>query len=109
MAKARPKNLWPDVVAAFEDYLHQKGKSRQTITAYGNTLKSFGTFYTKELQNPGPYISRIQESDLQAFIDHLRFTRYMAAASINRAVAALRFFAAMRWRNACIKKTSRTD
>jgi hypothetical protein len=53
MAKSRPKDPWPDVVAAYEDYLHQKGKSRQTITAYGNTLNSFGTFYTNELQNPG--------------------------------------------------------
>jgi integrase/recombinase XerD len=93
MAKARPKNPWQDVVAAFEDYLHQKGKSKQTITAYGNTLKSFGTFYTNELQNPGPYVSRLNENDLQAFIDHLRLTRYMASVSINRAVAALRFFA----------------
>jgi site-specific recombinase XerD len=92
MAKSRLKNPWPDMVAAYEDYLHQKGKSRQTITAYGNTLKSFGTFYTDELQNPGPYVSRLQEGDLLAFIDHLRLTRYMAAASINRAVSALRLF-----------------
>ena len=93
MGKSRPKNPWPDVVAAFEDYLHQKGKSRQTITAYGNTLKSFGAFYTNEMQNPGPYVSRLQENDLRAFIDHQRLTRYMAPASINRTVSALRFFA----------------
>jgi site-specific recombinase XerD len=93
MAKSRPKNSWTDVVASFEDYLHQKGKSRHTITAYGNTLKSFGDFYTNELQHPGPYVSRLQENDLRAFIDHQRLTRYMAPASINRAVAALRFFA----------------
>ena len=93
MAKSRPKNPWPDVVAAFEDYLHQKGKSRQTITAYGNTLKSFGAFYTNKLQRPGPYVSRLQENDLRAFVDHLRFTRYMASGSINSAVSALHLFA----------------
>lgn len=93
MAKSRPKNPWPDVVAAFEDHLHQKGKSKHTITTYGNAMKSFGAFYTNELKKPGPYVSRLHDNDLQAFIDHLRLTRYMAPASINCAVSALRFFA----------------
>jgi site-specific recombinase XerD len=104
MANSRPKNPWPDIVAAFEDYLHQTGKSKQTITAYGHTLKTFGTFYTNELQKPGPYVSRLQETDLQAFVDHLHTTRYLAAASINRAIAALRFFARYALENRLHKK-----
>lgn len=92
MAKSRSKNPWPETVAVFEDYLYQRGKSTETINAYGYTLKAFGRFYQNELQKPGPYVSRLQETDFQAFIDYLRSTRYLTASSINRYIAGLRFF-----------------
>lgn len=92
MAKSRFPNPWPEIVAQFEDYLHHRGKSTESITAYASTLKTFGKFYRKELKKPGPYVSKLQETDFHVFIEHLRSTKRFAATSINRAVSALRNF-----------------
>lgn len=86
---------WPEIVAAFEEYLCQMGKSSQTVKAYGYTLKAFARFYQNELQKPGPYVSRPKEADFKAFIDYLRSTRHLAASSINRHIAALVTYYAM--------------
>ncbi len=93
MANSRLKISWKEVVASFEEYLFQKGKAKETIKCYAHTIKAFGDFYGTELKKPGPYISRLQETDFKAFVDYLRSTRYLKAASINRYIAGLRFFA----------------
>ena len=41
------KYSWENIIAAFEEYLYQKGKSTETIIAYGYSLKAFGIFYIK--------------------------------------------------------------
>jgi integrase/recombinase XerD len=83
---------WNETLTDFENYLLQKNKARNSITAYLSTLKMFATFYQDELKKPGPYVSRLQETDLHAFVDYLRSTRYLAASSVNCAIAALHSF-----------------
>jgi len=83
---------WAEAVAAFEQHLYSRGRAEPTVATYASALRVFGTFYQQELQKPGPFVSRLQETDLQAFIDHLRRDRHLRAASINRFVVALHSF-----------------
>jgi len=91
MAKSHSKK-WEEIVASFEEYLYQRGKSSETIRAYGNTLNSFCSFYRDELKKPGPYVSRLQETDFQAYIDYLRSTKYASASTVNRYISGLKNF-----------------
>lgn len=83
---------WTEALAAFEQHLHNRGRSEPTVATYASALRVFGTFYRDQLHKPGPYVSRLQETDLQAFVDHLRRERGLRAASINRFVVALHGF-----------------
>jgi site-specific recombinase XerD len=85
---------WHDVLAAFEDELFRKGRAEPTVTTYASAVRVFGRFYQDKLKKPGPFVSRLQQTDLHAFIDHLRTDRLLKPTSINRHVAALRAFAA---------------
>jgi hypothetical protein len=38
-------------------------------------MRHFGRFYREEFKKPGPYPSKLQENDLQAYVDYLRSTR----------------------------------
>jgi len=110
---ANPQALtWDDIIAAFEHHQLQKGRSDETIRAYRSTLIQFNMFYKEHLQKKGPYLSRLQETDLYAFVDYLRTTRYLAVSSINRSVAALhsfsRFLIEMRWHRSDVAKGLRT-
>jgi site-specific recombinase XerD len=87
----RPKD-WQETVSLFQEYLLAQDKAEETITAYGVDLKRFGKFYIDLLKKPGPYISRLKEGDLQAYIDYMASERYFASSAINRAIAALRLF-----------------
>jgi site-specific recombinase XerD len=92
--KKIPLNIhsWDDVMAAFETHLFQKNRSDATITTYASCLSVFGDFYRNHLNKPGPYVSRLQETDLAAFIDYLRHDRRLAAPSMNRYIAAVKAF-----------------
>lgn len=63
------------------------------MATYRSCLKRFAAFYRGEHGKPGPYVARLQETDLKAFIDHLRYDRKLSATSINHYVSALRAFA----------------
>lgn len=89
----RSREKWEDIIAAFEEDLFDKQKSHSTMASYGSTLRSFGAFYRQSLKKPGPYVSRLQEADLEAFVDYLRSSRYQALNTINRTISALRAFA----------------
>ena len=88
----RCPDAFTEVVAALEHDLYRRGRSEPTVATYGSVLKAFATYYRDELHKPGPYVSRLQETDLRAFVDHLRDTRHLSATSINRYVAGLRAF-----------------
>jgi len=83
---------WNEVTAAFENDLFRRNQSDATITTYGACLNVFSNFYLQHLNKPGPYATRLQETDLTAFIDYLRHDRQLTAASMNRYIAALRSF-----------------
>jgi len=83
---------WAEAVAAFEQHLCNRGRSEPTVATYASALRVFAAFYQQGLQKPGPFVSRLQETDLQAFIDHLRRDRGLRTASINRFVVALHGF-----------------
>jgi site-specific recombinase XerD len=103
---------WDDAVAAFESDQLRRGRSDETIRAYRATLIQFAKFYKESLEKKGPYLSRIQKTDVYAFIEYLRSTRYLAVSSINRAVAALhsfsRFLIEQHWHRRDIAKGLRT-
>ncbi len=84
---------WADGVAAFENDLYRRNCANATVATYRSCLKMFAAFYRGELGKPGPYVARLQETDLKAFIDHLRYHRKLSATSINRYISALRAFA----------------
>ncbi|MBI2571574.1 MAG: site-specific integrase [Candidatus Schekmanbacteria bacterium] len=69
------------------------GRAETTVATYGSALRVFGAFYRESLGKPGPYPSRLAETDVFAFVDHLRRDRLLSAASLNRFVSALRAFA----------------
>ncbi|MCP5002781.1 MAG: site-specific integrase [Planctomycetes bacterium] len=83
---------WDETLADFQEYLLQKGRAHNSITVYLSAMKMFGQFYQKELKKTGPYPARLQETDLHAFIDYLRSTRYLSASSVNGAISALHAF-----------------
>lgn len=77
MGHTSGKQQWAEIVLEFEEYLFHLGRSRNSIDSYGLTLKRFGHFYRTELKKTGPYVSKLQETDLQAFVDYLRSTQYL--------------------------------
>jgi site-specific recombinase XerD len=83
---------WNDLIARFEEDLITKGKSNQTVAAYGSCVKNFGRYYQEKLKKPGPYISRLMPLDFETFIDYLRTERYLALNTVNQNIAALRAF-----------------
>lgn len=92
--RAHAPDSWEEVLAAFEDDLFRRGRSDHTVSTYAYAMRGFGAFYCNELQKPGPYVARIQETDLQTFIGHLRHECHLSASSVNRYIAALRAFSA---------------
>lgn len=90
--KANHPETWEEVLAAFEDELYRRGRSDHTVSTYSYAMKGFGIFYRDELKKPGPYVVRIQETDIQAFIHYIRHERHLSATSVNRHIAALRAF-----------------
>lgn len=59
------------------------------MTTYGSCLQNFALYYRRELQKPGPYVARLHENDLKAFIDHIQYDRRLSASSVNRYITAL--------------------
>jgi integrase/recombinase XerD len=92
MGHTSGKQQWTEIVLEFEEYLFHLGRSRNSIDSYGLALKRFGHFYRTELKKTGPYVPKLQETDLQAFVDYLRSTQYLAASTVNTRIAALRSF-----------------
>lgn len=86
-----PKS-WDEALASFENHLYGRGRSEATIETYAYALRAFGTFYRDELKKPGPFVARLQETDIRAFIDFIRHDRHLSAVSVNRHIAALRAF-----------------
>ena len=72
-----------EAVAAFEQSLYDRGRTEATITTYRKALRVFADFYRKQLGKPGPYLARLQETDLQAFVEHLRRGRPLKVSSVN--------------------------
>ncbi len=54
MTRLQSKKNWAETLAAFEDYLHRKGRAQNSISAYRATLKDFGKFYQNELKKSVP-------------------------------------------------------
>lgn len=92
-SQKRSSTKWEDILAAFEQELLRKRRAEQTIQAYRIQVEKFGQFYRDQLHKTGPYISRIHETDLYAFIDYLRNTCYRSVSTVNKAVSALHAFA----------------
>ena len=92
MANLRGHKRWQEVVSEFEEHLFGLGKAQNSISTYGTAIRHFGQFYRDELKKTGPYPSKLQETDLQAFVDYLRSTRYLTAASVNTKISALNAF-----------------
>jgi len=88
----RSPEIWDEALAAFENDLFRRGRSEHTIITYACALRAFPVFYRDQLKKPGPFISRIQETDFQAFIHYLRHDRHLSAVSVNRYIASLRAF-----------------
>jgi site-specific recombinase XerD len=93
LLKAHVPDTWDEALAVFENDLYRRSRSDHTVTTYSYALKAFGVFYREQLKKPGPYVSRIQETDLLAYIQYLRHDRHLSATSVNRNIAALRAFA----------------
>lgn len=83
---------WNEVTAAFENDLFRRNQSDATITSYAACLNVFRDFYRHHLNKPGPYVTRLKGTDLTTFIDYLRRDRRLAAASMNKYIAAFRSF-----------------
>jgi site-specific recombinase XerD len=83
---------WDEVLAVFENDLYSRGRSDTTVISYTYALRVFGAFYRDQLSKPGPYVARLQETDVQAFIHYVRQERHMSAGYVNRHIAALRAF-----------------
>lgn len=83
---------WQEAVAAFEQSLYERGRTESTVTTYRKALHVFADFYREQLRKPGPYVARLQETDMQAFIEHLRHARALRVSSVNGYVAALHGF-----------------
>jgi integrase/recombinase XerD len=92
MSNLRGHKRWEEIVSEFEEHLFGLGKAQNSIVTYGTAMRHFGRFYREEFKKPGPYPSKLQENDLQAYVDYLRSTRYLATASINTKIAALNAF-----------------
>ena len=90
----QPLNVdsWNEVIAAFENDLFRRNQSDATISSYAACLNVFRDFYRHHLNKPGPYATRLKGTDLTTFIDYLRRDRRLAAASMNKYIAALRSF-----------------
>lgn len=82
-----------EVLAAFEHDLYRRGMAEATVRSYGSSLRRFAHFYTAHLNKPGPFVPRLQETDVLGFVDYLRRDLLLKAASLNRNIAALRAFA----------------
>ncbi|MFH1842748.1 MAG: tyrosine-type recombinase/integrase [bacterium] len=112
LSNARSGKDWDDVLAGFEHELYRTGKAERTVATYSSAINVFGRFYRDELGKPGPYVSRLQETDLRAFMDHLRQDRSLSAVSANRFVAALRSFSRFvfgkRWHRRDLARDLRT-
>jgi site-specific recombinase XerD len=85
-------DTWENALAAFENDLYRRDRSEKTVAIYRSCLQNFALFYLHELQKPGPFIARLHENDLKAFIDHIRYDRRLSASSVNLYIAALRAF-----------------
>jgi site-specific recombinase XerD len=83
---------WDEIIAAFESDLYRRNKSEVTIRTYRSCLNVFCRFYKEQLQKPGPYVQRLQETDFVTYIDYLRHDRKLSASSMNRHIAALKSF-----------------
>jgi site-specific recombinase XerD len=89
---ASPPDSWDEVLAAFESDLFSRGRSETTVSTYAYALRAFGAFYRGHLKKPGPFVARLQETDVQAFIHYIRQERHLSAVSVNRHISALRAF-----------------
>lgn len=83
---------WDEAVAAFKNDLYRCGRSESTVITYASALKAFACFYRDHLKKPGPHVALMQETDIQAFVNFLRYDRHLTATSVNRHIAALRAF-----------------
>ncbi len=103
---------WDEVLAAFENELYRRGRSERTVITYASALRAFALFYRERLKKPGPHVALIQETDLQAFINYLRYDRNLSATSVNRHVAALRalssFLLAKGWHRRLVARDLKT-
>jgi integrase/recombinase XerC len=92
---------WDEVLAAFANELYRRGRSERTVITYISALRGFALFYREHLKKPGPHVALIQETDIQAFIDYLRYVRRLSDTSVNRHISSLRSFSnfilVMRW------------
>jgi len=99
-------------MAEFENFLFRTGRSDSTVATYGSAMRTFGRYYREQLKKTGPFVSRLQETDLQAFVEYIRTDRLLKPTSINRYVAALRsfcgFILAKRWHRRDLARDLRT-
>ena len=103
---------WGNALAAFENDLYRRDRSDQTVVTYSSCLRGFAEYYRHQLQKPGPYIARLQETDLKCFIDYIRYDRHLSASSVNRYIAALRAFSSFilikRWHRRLLSRHLKT-
>ncbi len=79
--------------AAFEAYLRDKGRSGNTIIAYGQAVQRFAKWY---LQTTGFLLdpAALTRPDLRDYRQHLHITDGLAPATVNSRLAALRAWGA---------------
>ncbi len=83
---------WEEALATFKNDLYSRGRSDATVITYASALRAFARFSSEHLKKPGPHVALIQETDIQAFVNFLRYDRHLSATSVNRHIASLRAF-----------------
>jgi site-specific recombinase XerD len=92
--KDTPPATWAEAVERFMGRLTERRKSAKTIDCYRGELLAFGEWYKSEFDEPAA-LSGIMESDPAAWLNWLRKSQKLKAATINKKLAALKSF--LRW------------
>ncbi len=83
---------WDGAVAALKNDLYRCGRSESTVITCASALKAFAFFYRDHLKRHGPHVAFMLETDVQAFVNFLRYDRHLTATSVNGHIAAIRAF-----------------
>lgn len=81
-----------DLLALYEEYLAELGRSTATIKGYLSNLKLFHKWYQETYEVKRVNFTRVKEVDLLSYRSNLQYEKRHKTATINQHVAALRSF-----------------